>query len=77
MLAENRIERDKRRERDTDIKAGRIQPKQPDPYQTQITAPQPSTLEKITSDPLNELEHAGKQFIGGLKAIGGAMIFGF
>jgi len=77
MLAENRIERDKRRERDTDIKAGRIQPKQPDPYQTTITAPEPSTLEKITSDPLNELEYAGKQFIGGLKAIGGAMVFGF
>jgi hypothetical protein len=61
MLAENRIERDKRRERDTDIKAGRIQPKQPDPYQTTITKREPSTLEKITSDPLNELEYFGKQ----------------
>ena len=61
MLAENRIERDKRRERDTDIKAGRIQPKRPDPYTTTITKREPSTLEKITSDPLNELEYLGKQ----------------
>ena len=61
MLAENRIERDKRRERDTDIKAGRIQPKRPDPYQTTITKREPSTLEKIASDPLNEFEYLGKQ----------------
>ena len=68
MLAENRIERDKRKERDTDIKAGRIQPKRPDPYTTSITKREPSTLEKITSDPLNELQYAGKQvmsFFGG------------
>ena len=74
MLAENRIKRDKRRERDTDIKAGRIQPKRPDPYTTTITKREPSTLEKITSDPLNELEYAGKQI---LKAIGGGIVFGF
>ena len=61
MLAENRIERDKRRERDTDIKAGRIQPKRLDPYQTTITKREPSTLEKIASDPLNEFEYLGKQ----------------
>jgi hypothetical protein len=61
MLAENRIERDKRRERDTDIKAGRIQPKRPDPYTTTITKREPSTLKKITSDPLNELEYLGKK----------------
>lgn len=61
MLAENRIERDKRRERDTDIKAGRIQPKRPDPYTTTITKREPSTLEKVTNDPLNELEYFGKQ----------------
>jgi len=61
MLAENRIERDKRRERDTDIKAGRIQPKRPDPYTTTITKREPSTLEKIASDPLNEFEYFGKQ----------------
>ena len=72
-LAENRIERDKRRERDTDIKAGRIQPTHPDPYQTQITAPQPSTLEKITSDPLNELQYAGNQV---MKFFGGALRMG-
>ncbi len=73
MLAENRIERDKRRERDTDIKAGRIQPKQPDPYNTKITKREPSTLEKITSDPLNELQYAGKQvmqFFGGAIRMG-------
>lgn len=61
MLAENRIERDKRRERDTDIKAGRIQPKRPDPYTTTITKREPSTLEKIASDPLNEFEYFGKK----------------
>jgi|11_taG_2_1085331.scaffolds.fasta_scaffold31546_1 hypothetical protein len=61
MLAENRIERDKRRERDLDIKAGRIQPKRPDPYTTTITKREPSTLEKIASDPLNEFEYFGKQ----------------
>ena len=73
MLAENRIERDKRRERDTDIKAGRIQPKRPDPYTTSITKREPSTLEKITSDPLNELQYAGKQvmnFFGGALRMG-------
>lgn len=76
-LADNRIERDKRRERDTDIKAGRIQPKHPDPYQTTITAPKKSTLDKIKEDPLNELEYAGKQAIKGLKSLGGAILFGY
>lgn len=73
MLAENRIERDKRRERDTDIKAGRIQPKRPDPYTATITKRKPSTLEKITSDPLNELQYAGNQvmqFFGGAIRMG-------
>jgi hypothetical protein len=73
MLAENRIERDRRRERDTDIKAGRIQPRRPDPYTTKITKREPSTLEKITSDPLNELQYAGKQvmqFFGGALRMG-------
>ena len=73
MLAENRIERDKLRERDTDLKAGRIPPRRPDPYTTTITKREPSTLEKITSDPLNELQYAGNQvmqFFGGALRMG-------
>ena len=58
MLADNRIERDKRRERDTDIKAGRIQPSRPDPYSTTITAPKPTTLDKIIQNPGNEAKFA-------------------
>jgi len=34
-------------------------------------------IEKIVTDPLNELEYAGKQVLGGLKAVGGAILFGF
>ena len=34
-------------------------------------------IEKIVTDPLNELEYAGKQIFGGLKTIGGAILFGF
>lgn len=32
---------------------------------------------KIKEDPLNELEYAGKQVMGGLKKVAGAIIFGF
>jgi len=32
---------------------------------------------KIKEDPLNELEYAGKQMLGGLKKVAGAIIFGF
>jgi hypothetical protein len=34
-------------------------------------------IEKVVTDPLNELEYAGKQVLGGLKAVGGAILFGF
>ena len=34
-------------------------------------------IEKIVTDPLNELEYVGKQVLGGLKAVGGAILFGF
>ena len=76
-LMDNRIERDNRQNRDNDIKDGRIQPKQPDPYTTTITKPEPSTLEKITQDPRNEAEYFAKQAWGGLKSFAGGMIFGF
>ncbi len=36
-----------------------------------------SVAAKIFDDPLNELEYAGKQILGGLKAVGGAILFGF
>jgi len=36
-----------------------------------------SVAAKILDDPLNELEYAGKQILGGLKAVGGAILFGF
>jgi hypothetical protein len=36
-----------------------------------------SVAAKILDDPLNELEYAGKQILGGLKTVGGAMLFGF
>lgn len=36
-----------------------------------------STIEKVINDPMNELEYAGKQILGGLKAVGGAILFGF
>lgn len=39
-----------------------------------ITEPEP--MFKI-EDPLNELEYAGKQILGGLKAVGGAILFGY
>ena len=57
MLADNRIERDKRKDRDTDIKAGRIQLAHQDPYSTTITAPKPSTLDKIKQNPGNEAKY--------------------
>jgi len=34
-------------------------------------------IEKVVTDPLNELEYAGKQILGGLKTVGGAILFGF
>jgi len=37
----------------------------------------PTAADKFFRDPLNELEYAGKQILGGLKAVGGAMLFGF
>jgi hypothetical protein len=37
----------------------------------------PTAADKFFKDPLNELEYAGKQILGGLKAVGGAMLFGF
>jgi hypothetical protein len=43
----------------------------PDPMQSS------DVIEKIVTDPLNELEYAGKQILGGLKAVGGAILFGF
>ena len=36
-----------------------------------------SAAAKILDDPLNELEYVGKQILGGLKTVGGAMLFGF
>jgi hypothetical protein len=36
-----------------------------------------SVAAKILDDPLNELEYAGKQILGGLKAVGGAILFVF
>lgn len=36
-----------------------------------------STIEKVIDDPMNELEYAGKQILGGLKVVGGAILFGF
>jgi len=36
-----------------------------------------SAAAKILDDPLNELEYAGKQILGGLKTVGGAILFGF
>ena len=36
-----------------------------------------NTIEKVVTDPLNELEYAGKQILGGLKTVGGAILFGF
>ena len=43
----------------------------PDPMQSS------DVIEKIVTDPLNELEYAGKQILGGLKTVGGAILFGF
>ena len=37
----------------------------------------PTAADKFFRDPLNELEYAGKQLIGGLKTVGGAILFGF
>jgi hypothetical protein len=34
-------------------------------------------IEKVVTDPLNELEYAGKQILGGIKTVGGAILFGF
>jgi hypothetical protein len=36
-----------------------------------------NTIEKVVTDPLNELEYLGKQVVGGLKTVGGAVLFGF
>jgi hypothetical protein len=36
-----------------------------------------NTFNKIKEDPLNELEYAGKQILGGLKTVGGAILFGY
>ena len=36
-----------------------------------------SAAAKILDDPLNELKYAGKQILGGLKTVGGAILFGF
>ena len=41
---------------------------------TPIVEPEP--MFKI-EDPLNELEYAGKQILGGIKTVGGAILFGF
>lgn len=46
--------------------------------QEAVRAQQPkSAAAKFIDDPLNELEYAGKQIMGGLKAIGGGIVFGF
>lgn len=46
--------------------------------QQALRAQQPrSAAAKILDDPLNELEYAGQQILGGLKTIGGAILFGF
>ena len=37
----------------------------------------PTVADKIIEDPLNELEYAGKQMLGGLKSVAGAILFGF
>jgi len=37
----------------------------------------PTAADKIFNDPMNELEYVGKQVLGGLKAIGGAILFGY
>ena len=36
----------------------------------------PTVADKISKDPLNELEYAGKQILGGLKNVAGAILFG-
>lgn len=43
----------------------------PDPMQSS------DMIEKIVTDPLNELEYVSKQVLGGFKAIGGAILFGY
>jgi len=79
---------DRRRERATEAEAykqtSQILEKNPyKPAQTtdgsipELVQTEKSALEKITSDPLNELEYAGKQILGGLKTVGGAILFGF
>jgi hypothetical protein len=40
-------------------------------------AANPTVADKIIKDPLNELKYAGKQVMGGLKKVAGAIIFGF
>jgi hypothetical protein len=34
-------------------------------------------IEKVVTDPLNELEYLSKQVVGGLKTVGGSILFGF
>ena len=79
---------DRRRERATEAAAYKqtAQTLEKDPYKPALTEDglipelvqtEKSALEKITSDPLNELEYVGKQILGGLKAVGGAILFGF
>jgi hypothetical protein len=43
----------------------------------QQRAAAPTAADKLFKDPLNELEYAGKQILGGLKPIGGAILFGY
>ena len=79
---------DRRRERATEAAAYKqtAQTLEKNPYKPALTEDgsipelvqtEKSALEKITSDPLNELEYVGKQILGGLKAVGGAILFGF
>ncbi len=37
----------------------------------------PTVADKIIRDPLNELQYAGKQLLGGLRNMGGKVLFGF
>ena len=77
MAAERRAKQIKRTERNIELQ-NNPQPVVPqDGSIPQIKPKEKSTIEKIKDDPMNELEYAGKQIMGGLKKIGGAILFGY
>lgn len=77
MAADRRAKQIKRTERNIELQ-NNPQPVVPqDGSIPQIKPKEKSTIEKIKDDPMNELEYAGKQILGGLKNIGGAILFGY